>query len=1040
MNNKIFKQIRNYFYQFHIAQAQNSKLQTICVSQIKQHDSILYKFLFPKERVMTAIELTNGQVSDFSCSCRDYQSINSCHHIPYIALNNIDEFEDNSEDYLKYKSHNILEIFAKNSGQGIVKKELNLEVTLDIYDSYWGREFTIKFKVGEDKLYSVGTKFNRFRETYQTGDEEFNFGKSFTYDPKKHYFNNQDTKILEFIFDNGEINYNEIRINKRDIKRFLTLLENKEFYIENIGLIKTIKKEMPIPIDLAKDNNYYNLKVSYNESFTNLTDDFEYIIYNKEVYKLDKDISKFLKTMLEQETKELIFEEKDLNVFSKGLLPIVKGNLRLSEELSNSDLFIKPDSKLYFDINKDNITCKIMLVYGNTEINYFDKTPNILRDIEYETDIINNLAKYGFKIVDNKIILEELDLIVNFLEEGINEIAEVYNTFTSEKLKNTKTLKKLMITSTFSIGQDNILSYNFDLGDINPNELAGIFSSLKQKKKYHKLKSGDIVSLEDKSLNELNDLVEDLDIDYKNGSGEIPKYRAIYLDSLKDKKYNIIKTDNLFNNFIEKFNNYYNNQLEFTKKEKEVLRPYQITGVEWLYNIHKCDLGGILADEMGLGKSIQTIYFFRKLLKEDKDAKFLIVCPTALVYNWLNEFKKFGQGIKVDVFVGNKSVRLDKIDNSEASVYITSYGTLREDSELYKDKHFKVCVIDEAQNIKNPLAKNTRVVKKIKADTKIALTGTPIENSIMELWSIFDFIMPGFLASSQKFNQKYKVKDMDEDADKLLSDLNMLISPFILRRRKIDVATDLPDKIENNIFIDLGESQRRLYAAEIKRVKEEMDKILATESFNKAKFLILQLLTKLRQLCIDPKLVFENYKGESAKIDNLIQVVKELIDNKHKILLFSSFKSAFDIIRPEFNKNNITYYTIDGSVSGKKRQELVDAFNRDDTNVFLITLKSGGTGLNLTSADVVIHLDLWWNPQAENQATDRAHRIGQTKNVEVIKLIATGTIEEKILDLQKKKQLLSDKLIEKNQNSTALYELTEKDIKNLLAFENKDQD
>jgi len=395
------------------------------------------------------------------------------------------------------------------------------------------------------------------------------------------------------------------------------------------------------------------------------------------------------------------------------------------------------------------------------------------------------------------------------------------------------------------------------------------------------------------------------------------------------------------------------------------------------------------------------------------------VCPTSLVYNWENEFFKFASELNFGAFSGNRTERRELLEKFDGNIYITSYGLLREDAEIYQEKTFRVFVIDEAQNIKNPKTGLAKAVKSITSETKLALTGTPIENSIVELWSIFDFIMPGFLSSLVKFQQKYKIKEFDEDTNKLLANLKAQVKPFILRRKKADVVKDLPDKIENNIFIDLNEEQKKYYAAEVKYVNGEMDKLIQSGGFTRNKMMILSLLTKLRQLCIDPRICIENYKGGSAKIENLMEQIKGIVENGHKILLFTSFKTALNLVKEELDKINISNYTIAGDVPSKKRQMLVDAFNKDDTNVFLIMLKSGGTGLNLTSADVVIHLDLWWNPQAENQATDRTHRIGQTKTVEVIKLICKGTIEEKILSLQEKKKILSDKMIEEDMDDNA---------------------
>ena len=352
--------------------------------------------------------------------------------------------------------------------------------------------------------------------------------------------------------------------------------------------------------------------------------------------------------------------------------------------------------------------------------------------------------------------------------------------------------------------------------------------------------------------------------------------------------------------------------------------------------------------------------------------------------------------------------------------------------------NFKVMIIDEAQNIKNPTAMLTKAVKSINSEVKLALTGTPIENSILELWSIFDYIMPGFLSNKSKFKEKYKIgEEFDDTTNLVLSKLRNQVAPFILRRKKNEVLKDLPDKIENNIYIDLSEEEKKIYAALVEQTKKEMEELIKA-GFTKNKMQILTLLTRLRQVCIDPKIIFDNFTKTSSKINHLIDVVSEAISNGHKILLFTSFKTALNIVKNELDKEGITNYVIDGSVSSKKRQELVDKFNMDDTNVFLIMLKSGGTGLNLTSADIVIHLDLWWNPQAENQATDRAHRIGKKNTVEVIKLITKGTIEEKILDLQEKKKILSDKLIENDGDEYQSFQnLSVDDIRELLKFNNE---
>ena len=1037
MREKLLDQIDGYILDRHIKEAKYYDYEDIELVT-KSDTGFIKGYTFKVSEAnyyssLSTVKITmyNDQIRTFYCNCYDFGRFHSCAHIPAVIMNS-EVFESVKTDN-KSISKMILNSFS--SAKKLVKKELKVEYSLDI-NNYYRTYIYLKLKIGYDRLYAVNSKYNQFIRVYEDGEGEVLFGKSFKYNKDEYYFTKEDEELLNFIIDNGNYNYGQLTFENANALKLLKLLKNRSFYVEDIGLVNGIKDNLPIDINLSKKDDLYNLSFN-NENILPLTNNYEYVLYKNEIYYNNKDYQKLLKLLDENNISNLEFSKDDLDNFNKGILPIIKNDLKVDDDLKEVISFMKPNAKLYFDMLANEIMCQIKFIYNNTEIDYFADTKDLLRDIEYEYEVLNNIESYYFKVENNKIYLDDLELIVNFLENGLPELVEKYEVYTSEKIKNTNIKKKVNVNSNFSIGEDNIMHYSFSIDNINDEEISNLVKSLRNKQKYYRLKNGDIVSLEDEAINDLSNLLDDLDIPLKDNEGVIPKYQAIYLDYLKRKKYPNIKTNNLFDNFINNFNEYKDSKLTFKKEEKELLRPYQITGVEWLYNIYMCDLGGILADEMGLGKTIQTIYFFRKIYEQKKDSKFLVVCPTSLVYNWLKEFTLFDKMFNVKVLTGNKDSRIKMINAQDGEVFITSYGTLREDISLYQDFNFEVCVIDEAQNIKNPNALITKSVKSIMAKTKIALTGTPLENSILELWSIFDFIMPGYLSSTSRFNEKYHFKDLDELASQKIANLKALTSPFILRRKKSDVVKELPDKIENNIFIDLDEKQKKVYAMEVKNVKEKIDELLKEGSFSSKRVEIITLLMRLRQICIDPKLVYENYDGASSKIDELTKTVLESIANGHKILIFTSFKKALDIVRDKFKENNVTFYQIDGSVKGKIRQDLVDKFNTDKTNVFLITLKSGGTGLNLTSADVVIHLDLWWNPQVENQATDRAHRIGQTKKVEVIKLIANGTIEEKILELQKKKQILADKLIEKGTDgNVSLSSLTEEDIKNLIDFDN----
>lgn len=991
----------------------------------------------------------NKEIVKTICDCKEYRNFQSCKHIGAVFVNYYETLFKGSIINVHKITEDILNKFMPDEDT-LIKKELQVELIINVtekesYYYYYGRtytDFNIKIMIGEDKLYTLGNHVTAFKVAYENQEGEVYFGKNFTYIPEKYYLSSNSKTIIESYLDVCEGSYNR-NIFAKDFKTFLNKIKNTNFIINNYK-IDGIKEGFPISSNLIKNNESYELDFDLENIEVLIKNDYEYILYKGNLYHLRKLEQELIDDLMENKLDKLIISKEKVDAFTKGLLKIVRKNLKIDASVTDITLPKEISTKLYFDLRSSYILVDALFKYDEKEVNYFDKSNTILRDIDYETKVINDILKYGFEIDNNKIILKDIEKEVEFLENGLENLATKYEIFTTEKFKGINIKKKTSVTSMFGIGQDNILSYTFSLGDINSNELVNIFEEIKNKKKYYRLKNGDILNLEDESLKELSDLKDDLelsDAEIIAGHGAILKYRAIYLDSLKNTKYNIIKTDNLFDNFIDKFYKFKDINLTLPKDELKILRDYQVTGVKWLYTLAKTGFGGILADEMGLGKTIQVIYYIKQMLKDNENNKFLIVVPTSLAYNWDHEFDSFGSNIKRKICVGNKDKRTKMLsDLNDTNVIITTYGLLREDEELYNNLNFNTMVIDEAQNIKNNMAGITKVVKKVNAETKFALTGTPLENSILELWSIFDFIMPGYLASLTKFQSKYKIKDFDEDSEILIKGLSKQINAFILRRKKQDVVKELPDKLINDIYIELKDEQKKLYVAELERVKEEMEKIIETEGMNKARFLILQLLTKLRQICIDPSIVYDNYKDGSNKLEQLESIVNEYIKNNHKILIFSSFKTALNIVKEKLNKAKIKTYMIDGSVPAKDRIEMVDNFNNnDDVKVFLIMLKSGGTGLNLATADVVIHLDLWWNPQAENQATDRAHRIGQKNTVEVIHLITKGTIEEKILELQNKKRILSDKLIDGEiRDKNILSELTKEDIKNLLSYENKD--
>lgn len=446
------------------------------------------------------------------------------------------------------------------------------------------------------------------------------------------------------------------------------------------------------------------------------------------------------------------------------------------------------------------------------------------------------------------------------------------------------------------------------------------------------------------------------------------------------------------------------------------LREYQRLGFKWLKNLDEYGLGGILADDMGLGKTVQLLALLIDYKENNKDSKpSIVVSPSSLTLNWQAEINKFTSELKVLVIRGNSDERTKQIHRiNNYDIIITSYDLLKRDIDIYKEANveFRYIVADEAQYIKNNNTQNSKAIKEINAKTRYALTGTPIENSLSELWSIFDFIMPGYLFTYRKFKQIYEIPIIKDNDAILMNKLKKLIAPFVLRRIKKDVLKELPDKTITVLNNEMQTEQLDIYMSYLAQAKKEVKMEIKNNGFEGSQIKILALLMRLRQICCHPSLFLDNYSGESSKLNQCMQITKDAVQSGHKILLFSGYTSMFSIIEEKLKKEGITYFKLTGQTKVGDRIKLVDEFNtNNDIKVFLISLKAGGTGLNLVGADVVIHYDPWWNVSSENQATDRTYRIGQKKNVQVYKLITKNSIEERIYELQQKKEKLINNML-----------------------------
>ena len=615
--------------------------------------------------------------------------------------------------------------------------------------------------------------------------------------------------------------------------------------------------------------------------------------------------------------------------------------------------------------------------------------------------------------------------LFDLLKNDLSLLKEKATIYYSERFKERRVYGASSLNAKISEGRGNYLEFSFNIENVNENEYKKIINAFKDNRRFFKLKDESFVDLKDEEVIKLLNLIDNLseDSNIKSNEIKIHKSKAVFInESIKDNRLSFIHGKNIVEHISNKIESLTDINYEVPKDLKAKLRDYQLTGFNWFKTLSYYEFGGILADEMGLGKTLQTITF----LLSEKGKKSVIVTPTSLIYNWKSEFEKFAPNLNIKIIHGNKEERIfTKEYINEYDVLLTTYGTLRNDYNLYEDINFDYCIIDEAQNIKNSLSQSSEVVKKLNAKVKFALTGTPIENNLMELWSLFDYIMPGYIYSKKKFQDKF-IKN-----EKGIIELKKYIKPFILRRLKNDVMSELPDKIEKRYVVEMTKEQKKVYKTYIYDIKNKMKE----KDLTKDKITIFSYLTKLRQLALDPGILVDGYIGGSGKIDVTVDLINEFINNNHKILLFSQFTSVLDSIKTIFDAEGIEYFYLDGSTKASERVSLVNEFNNSNkVKVFLISLKAGGTGLNLTSADVVIHFDPWWNPAIEDQATDRAHRFGQKNVVEVIKLISKGSIEEKIIKLQESKKEIINEIMNGNYtNGGFLSSLDADEIKELFS-------
>lgn len=978
----------------------------------------------------------SGNIAETFCTCPYFQTMNAnCKHIVATLKARQTELlsgEDFSDMDAKAAQDLCLE-FEAISGE---KSPLHAGFVFRINTNY-RRECTYAASITLGDSDTPIAACESFLSCLSQGTE-YKLSKHRAFSLKNFYFNEPERTILDILAEayqnksGGSSVYTQTltmtEFGSFTAKRLLPYLAKADCKFVVDGMLQPnlqiLEDDPDILVDVTATDSGINISVP--QTGIAVIPDGSWFFYEGDLYRTSEAWQKWFMPIynaLSVESRTQIdFQGGNSVNFAATVLPHLRGQKGVVlQGVENVIIDAKPHFDIYFDRFDDGISAVITAGYGKISVRLpSDATEQdkiVVRDFQSEDYVLSFFEKFS-EDHGTFYLTEDAD-VFEFLTKTLEKLSKIANIHPSDSFSSllVKEAPEIKNTAYYSHGID-LLEVGFDT-DLTPAEIMGIMSAIRHKKPFFRTKDGAFLEI-DESLSGF-EILSNLDFSYndiKDGKKALDRYNALYLAGLSEN--GKIEKNKAFGELIDKIRNI---RADIPDYLDAVLRDYQKTGVHWMKQLSELGLGGILADDMGLGKTLEVIAF---VMSEKPEKPALVVTPSAVTYNWLSEIMRFAPCAKAKIIDGTKEDRtLALADISGYDFIITSYPLLRRDILEYQEHSFSYCFIDEAQHIKNPKTLSAKAVKKVRAEKRFALSGTPIENSLSELWSIFDFIMPGHLFTHPQFLARFE-KPITHGDDSASVALKSKIRPFILRRMKFEVLSELPDKIENTFFAELEPSQKKIYSAYLSTAKKQARELLEFGD----KMRVLSLLMRLRQICCHPSLISNEYDRESGKLNLLLELVENGIGAGHRILIFSQFTSMLAIIREKLLESGIPAFYLDGSTPAHERTTLADRFNNGEMKVFLVSLKAGGTGLNLTGADMVIHYDPWWNPAVMNQASDRAYRIGQTKAVHVIKLAAKGTIEEQILKLQEKKQNLADEIVA--QNNTTLASLSKEEIMDLF--------
>lgn len=1041
----------------------------------------------------TRIFIKGSQIYDYSCSCAEGNSFRGpCVHAKALqeAFARQQKAEHTPPVSTSPEIRMMIREYTNREVARILGEEEREPVYLHPYLQIRRGEVLLEARIGREKRYIVKNLLE-FAQAVHSG-KRVEYGKGMAFEHVPSAFAPESRPFLDLLLEEADAyirHYEEMRghaglplpvmraltLGSAARDRLFDLLEGKEVQTEDekgaerVCQVERKDPRFPVEVEARGDG----IAVTVPSALTSFRGEQRlYVADGLHLFGCSELYTETMGVFLEQmeqggrecgsrkEKRELLVGSRDIPLFYARVLEGMEALGILQSPEIDWEKYRPEALKARFEFDSDSpdeLRLRPTLSYGDFTFSPLadEHVPReICRDVPAEFYISRLITRYFSYWEDESgelVIRGDEEALYQVLSEGMTQFQEVGEVWLSESVRHLRVLPPPEVSMGVSLG-GGWLDLKIETAGIDPAELLQVLSEYRQKKKYYRMKNGEFLQLSGGGLQALDSLTADLGLtksEFQAGEAKIPAYRAFYLDSLSgDGRMKLFQRDEAYGMMVRDLKTAQSVSYAVPAVLEKTLREYQKIGYTWMRTLARYHFGGILADDMGLGKTLQVIALLTAFYQEKTEQKAagnegsgselplpsLIVCPASLVYNWGQEFARFSPEIRVLLIAGTAKERQEQLEeqmrmeaSERAQVIITSYDLLKRDRAAYLGRTFEYEIIDEAQVIKNAKTQGAKAVKEISANVRFALTGTPVENRLSELWSIFDFLMPGFLYSYRKFRERYElpiVKNQDPEA---LTALRRMTGPFVLRRLKKDVLRELPGKEERIVYSAASGRQQKLYTASALKLKEA----LAGGAWSgNGKLEVLSQLMRLRQICCDPALCFEDYTGESAKLETCVSLIASASAAGHKILLFSQFASMLERIRERLLQEGISSHLLVGATPKEERSRMVQAFASDEVPVFLISLKAGGTGLNLTAADIVIHYDPWWNVAAQNQATDRAYRIGQEKPVTVYKLILKDTIEENLLKLQNAKLALAAQVV--SEGMVSLGDLSQNELMELF--------